>query len=179
MKFQRINVIGTSGMGKSTFCRKLSEISGYPHIQLDALFWMPGWKCKENSEFYPLLEKSLDQPCWILDGNYQSTSPIKWKNADLVIWLDYSFSLNLYRSFKRAIQRIITRENLWGTGNRESIRRSFFSKDSILLWTIQTHHLIKREYELTIKDDAYQHIKFIRFKTPKEADQFLNNFDSQ
>ncbi len=174
MKFQRINVVGASGTGKSTFCKRLSEKTGYPHIQLDALFWKPNWEPTDKENFLPLLEKTLHQECWILDGNYQSTSSVKWKNVEAVIWLDYSFPLNIYRCIKRSVTRAITREEIWpGTGNRESFRRSFFSRESIILWTLKTHHHVKREYHEVLKDKKYQHIEFIQLKSPKEAEQFL------
>ncbi len=40
---QRILVMGSSGSGKSTFARRLSEITNIPAVSLDALFWKPGW----------------------------------------------------------------------------------------------------------------------------------------
>lgn len=40
---KRIMVIGSPGIGKSTFSRKLSEITGIPLIHLDKEFWNDGW----------------------------------------------------------------------------------------------------------------------------------------
>lgn len=41
---KRINVVGTSGSGKSTFGRQLSQQICAPYIEMDALFWQPNWK---------------------------------------------------------------------------------------------------------------------------------------
>ncbi len=48
---------------------------------------------------------------WILDGNYSRTQDLKLRYIDTIIWLDYSFSFNLYRSIKRAITRAVTQKN--------------------------------------------------------------------
>jgi adenylate kinase family enzyme len=40
---QRVLVLGSSGSGKSTFARKLGEITGLPVVHIDQLFWEPGW----------------------------------------------------------------------------------------------------------------------------------------
>ena len=48
---QRVLVMGSSGSGKSTFSRKLSEITGIPIVSLDALYWKPGWVASDNAEF--------------------------------------------------------------------------------------------------------------------------------
>ena len=110
----------------------------------------------------------------MLDGNYTRTIPIKWERVDMVIWLDYSFPRTFYRSVKRALRRSFTKEELWeGTGNRESLRRSFFSKDSIILWSVKNFRAVRRKYEVLLGDKKYSHIKFVRLRNPSEADSFL------
>lgn len=175
MMYQRINVIGTSGSGKSTFSKQLSDITGYPHIQIDALFWKPNWEPSDDQEFLPLLESTLEQESWILDGNYQKTAPVKWKNVEAVIWLDYSYPLTFYRILKRTIKRSFTREKLWGTNNREQFMKGFFSRESIIWWMMKTHSPYRKEYSLIMEVPEYAHIHFIRLKSPKEAQQFLDD----
>ena len=55
--------------------------------------------------------------------------------ADTLIWLDLPFPLVMWRLLRRTLGRIRSRQDLWGTGNRESFRGAFLSRDSILLWT--------------------------------------------
>ena len=40
---QRINVVGTTGAGKTTVARRLSEVLRIPHVETDALFWASNW----------------------------------------------------------------------------------------------------------------------------------------
>ena len=170
----RINVVGTSSSGKTTFSRKLSSILSIPHIEMDALFWGPNWYIPTNEEFLLKLQSALKGSCWILDGNYTTrTLSIKLERVTTIIWLDFSFPRTLYQAVIRAIKRIITRKELWqNTGNRETIK-SLFSKDSIVLWTIKTYRKFRPFYEPLIKSDDYSRIKFIRLKSPKEVALFL------
>lgn len=175
--YQRINIVGTSSSGKTTFSKLLSDILGFDHIEMDQIFWGPNWYWPSDDEFFANLRKTLEaRNSWILDGNYTRTIPIKWEYVELVIWLDYSFVRTLLQSLKRTFKRAIAREELWiGTGNRESFRKSFFSKDSIILWMIKTHNKVRKKYERFMNDKNYSGIKFVRLRTPTESREFLNN----
>jgi adenylate kinase family enzyme len=179
---KRINVIGTSGSGKSTFARKLSSKLGAPYFELDAIFWKPNWTEPTDEELFAKLREALDRPAWVLDGNYSRTNSIKWEKADMVIWLDYSFRRTLLQAVTRAIRRAWTKEELWaGTGNRESFRGSFLSRKSIIWWTIR-QHAPTREKNLRLIADSqkpggkYAHVKFVRLTSHRDADRFLLEF---
>jgi adenylate kinase family enzyme len=175
LKIERINVVGTSGSGKSTFCKKLAKILHYPYIEMDKFFWEPKWKQASSEDFLSKLSKELLQEQWVLDGNYTDSIPIKWKNVDMVNWLDYSFSLTLFRAVKRALVRVYSQKEIWeGTGNKESFFKTFCSKDSIILFAIKTHAYHRNRYLNYMKDAQYAHIEFIRLKNHSEAQRFLN-----
>jgi len=171
----RVNVLGTSGSGKSTFAKKLAHRLNSPYIELDLLFWEPNWKEPSDSVFFKRIEDALSSgPHWVLDGNYNRAQPVKWKQVTTVIWLDYSFPRVLYQAVRRAIIRGIKREELWvGTGNRESLLKTFFTRKSILLWTIQTYDRMKDRYE-KLERDQNRSFEFIRLRSPKEAANFLS-----
>lgn len=172
--FSRINVVGTSGSGKSTFAKKLSSALGYPYVEMDKVFWGPNWKKPSEEEFFDKLRLAVSGPQWVLDGNYTRTIPIKWENIELVIWLDYSFPRALFQAIRRASFRAWTKEELWeGTGNRESFRKSFFSRESIIWWTITTYTKTRKKYESYLSDKRFSHIQFIRLKNHAEAQDFL------
>lgn len=171
---KKINVIGTSGSGKTTFSRRLANTLEYPYIEMDKLFWGPNWYWPTDEEFFQKIRVALEAESWVLDGNYNRTLEIKWRNVDTVIWLDYSFSRTLFQAVKRALTRSLTKEEIWeGTGNRESFKKSFMSKDSIILWTIKTHSNVRQRYLDCMTDPKYAHIQFFRIKNPSEAEKFL------
>ncbi|WP_240613746.1 adenylate kinase [Salinicola acroporae] len=161
----KINVVGTSGSGKSTLARKLASVLDVPHIQLDQLYWQADWQGTPDDEFFARLRRAMaaSPDGWVIDGNFDRTRHIKWPEADIVIWLDLGFWRVLGQSVRRAIERIVTREELWpGTGNRESFRQTFLSRRSILLWSLGTWRQNRRRYLDAMIDPAYRHIRFVR-----------------
>jgi adenylate kinase family enzyme len=170
----KVNIIGTSATGKSTFARKLAAMLDFPYVEMDKIFWGPNWKWPSDEEFFANLKDALEQPNWILDGNYTRTVPVKWEKVELVIWLDYSFLRTLFQAVRRATARAWTKEELWeGTGNKESFRKSFFSKESIIWWAVKNHGKVRKKYEAYLVDKKFEHIKFVRLRSHAEADSFL------
>lgn len=175
--FRKINVVGASGSGKTTFSKSLSCILGFEHIEIDSVFWGPNWHHPSDEEFYSDLKQSLkNKDSWILDGNYTRTIPIKWENVELVIWLDYSFTRTLIQALIRAFMRSLTKKELWeGTGNRETFKKSFFSRDSIIFWTIRTHSKVRLKYERLMNDPEFSNITFVRLRSPLQSRRFLKD----
>ena len=144
----RIVIIGTSCSGKTTLAKKIQVILNVTHIELDALHWKPNWVEREDNEFKSLVEKAVKNKNWVIDGNYSIVRDILWSRATTIIWLNYSFPLVLYRSISRSFKRSATKEVIF-SGNVESFKRSFLSKESIILWVIKTHALKKKKYLLS------------------------------
>src|ERR1700710_951001 len=87
---ERILVMGSSGSGKSTFARRLSDITGIPMVSLDALFWRPGWVESDAAEFQTRVAEAASQARGIMDGDYIShdASHVRRGAADTVFWFD-------------------------------------------------------------------------------------------
>lgn len=177
-ELQRINVVGTSSSGKSTFARRLAYLLDCPHIELDRLFWKPGWQQATPDDFKASLEQAIEGERWVIDGNYNDTEPIKQDRLTTVIWLDYSLGTTLSRSFWRAVQRSWTRQEIWpDTCNRESFRRNFASRDSVLLWTLTSYRPNRKKYLAMMKKPELSAIDFIRLRHPRQASTFLQSLE--
>ena len=171
---RKINVVGSSGSGKSTFSQQLAEVLKTRYIEMDMLYWLPDWQERDDADFFTILRQHLQGDSWVLDGNYNRTRAIKWAYADTVIWLDYSRQRTALQSVKRAVQRSVCRQELWpGTGNVESFKRAFFSKESVVRWSWQNYHRIRRRYLTAIADPEYRHLHFIQLTSPQMARDFI------
>ncbi|MGL6010114.1 MAG: adenylate kinase, partial [Shewanella oncorhynchi] len=102
------------------------------------------------------------------------TQAVKWRDVDWVVWVDYGFSRTLWQAVRRAAVRAWHQTELWpDTGNCESFRCSFFSRESIILWTIKTYRKNRIKYLADQQDPANRHIRFIQLRSPAETAAFL------
>lgn len=169
---QRIHVVGTSGSGKTTLAEHLAQQLGIPHIEMDALHWGPNWTPIPEEVFQKRLREALNAPAWTVDGNYGRVRACIWERADTVVWLDYPLATIMGRLILRTFRRALKHEELWGN-NRESLTRAFFSRDSILLWALQTYRRRRREYPVLFARSEYAHLTFVRLRTPQESARWL------
>lgn len=172
---QRIVVIGTTGSGKSTLAAALAQRLDADFVELDALNWLPGWQQAETAVFRRRVIDAIQGERWVVGGNYSKARDVIWTKADTLIWLDYPFPLVVWRLFRRSVRRIVTQENLWNTGNRETWRAQFFSRDSLFLWAVKRHWHYRRWMDAIIKQPEYAHLRLIRFRSPGETARWLES----
>lgn len=173
---QRICVIGTSGAGKTTLAHQVSLVLNVPHVELDSLYWEPNWRTVPMDIFYSRVEKYLMANRWIVDGNYSSVRNIVWGKADTMIWLDYGFPLVMSRVVRRTFHRIVTQQQVCN-GNYETWKKAF-SKESIILWALQTYGRRREEYPILFKKSEYCHLNIVRLSSPKAARDWLSTLTS-
>jgi len=136
---QRVVVFGTTGSGKSWLAERLAERHGLRVVELDRLYWGRDWQPAPLDLFRHRVENEIRDGDWIVVGNYGQVRDLTWRAADTLIWLDLPFPLVMGRLLRRTVGRVLSGQELWGTGNRETFRNAFLSRDSILLWAIKTH----------------------------------------
>src|SRR5436190_12173964 len=124
---QRVVVFGPAGSGESWLAERLARRHGQRVIELDGLFWGPDWQPAPLELFRHRVERETRDGDWIVVGIYGQVRDLTWRAADTLIWLDLPFPLVMWRLLWRTLRRSITQENLWGTGNTESLVRSFFT----------------------------------------------------
>lgn len=171
---QRISVVGTTGSGKTTLARQISQCRQIPHIELDALHWGPNWTAASDQVFRARVAEALKGDCWVVDGNYSQVRGLVWSQADTVVFLDYSFWLVMSRLLRRTLQRSLKQEELW-SGNREDIRQSFFSQNSILLWMLKTYDQNRKKYPILFQQPEYAHLSVVHLQSPQKTDEWLSS----
>ncbi|MGH2521203.1 MAG: adenylate kinase [Anaerolineales bacterium] len=169
----RLAVVGITGSGKTTFARALAGRLAVPHVELDALYWKPGWKEAPRAAFRERLAQALNAPAWVVDGNYGFARDMIWGRATGLIWLDYSLPLTLWRLTLRTWRRLLTREELWN-GNRERLRDFFFSRESLYLWALKSYPKQRREYPAALQRPEHAHLAVERLRSPRAAAVWLS-----
>jgi len=167
-------VIGTSCSGKTTLAGQVAGILGVPHIELDAIHWLPDWQERPTEEFRELTALAVAADHWVVDGNYGPVRDIVWTRATSIIWLNYSFPLVIWRALSRTIRRSVGGQILY-SGNKESLRMAFLSRESIIWWAITTYHRRRREYPVLFQDQEFRHLNIIELRKQHEADAFLSS----
>ena len=171
---QRVVVVGTSCSGKTALAGRVAGILGVPHIELDAIHWLPKWRERPTEEFRELTARAVAADLWVVDGNYSKVRDIVWARATCVIWLNYSFPMVIWRALSRTITRSVGGQVLF-SGNKESLRMAFLSKESIIWWVISTYRRRRREYPVLFQKQEFRHLNIIEFRKQREADAFLRS----
>lgn len=100
---RRVLVIGCPGAGKSTLARRMAGALGLPLIELDRVFWRPGWIQTPGEVFREAVVRLTGSAAWIMDGNYGDTYDLRMPAADTVVFLDLPRGACMYRVVMRTI----------------------------------------------------------------------------
>lgn len=106
---ERIIVIGCPGAGKSTFARRLRDITGLPLHYLDQIWHRADRTNASREEFDAALRGILAGDRWVIDGNYSRTLEMRLERCDAVFLLDYPLAVCLAGAQARVGQ---TREDM-------------------------------------------------------------------
>ena len=170
LREKRIVVVGTRGVGKSTFAREMSHRLALPCVQLDAPCWERNWTMAAPEVFRRRAAEATTEDSWVVDGEYDTVRDIIWHRATHLVWLDYPFLLNAYRHFSRTARRILTQEELWN-GNRQRLQP--LSRNSFFLWLIRGYWRRRNELQRLFQSHDYAHLQKVRLRSPESARQWL------
>lgn len=164
-------MIGTTGSGKTTIARHLAGNLSVPHVELDALFWNPGWQAAPLDQFRERVDRALKDDAWVADGNYSKVRDLVWGRADTVVWLDYSFPVIMSQLLSRTTRRLVDGAELWN-GNRETLVNAL-SPDSILLWALKTYRRNRQRYADLLQRPEYSHLAVIHLRSRPATSDWL------
>ena len=85
---KKVIVIGSPGSGKTTFSEKLKSYTNLPLFYLDAIWHKSDRTHISREEYDARLSEILSTDEWIIDGNYNRTLEIRFKECDTVFFLD-------------------------------------------------------------------------------------------
>jgi adenylate kinase family enzyme len=173
---KKIIIIGPSGAGKTILAQVLSKKLAIPHVELDSINHQANWQPIDKDIFRSKVNSITAQDSWIFCGNYFSILGIDfWKQADTIIWCDYSFPVVLGRLLRRTVRRVFTRQILWNE-NKEMFTVNFLSYDSVILWMMREWNNHKKNYGLLFSQpETLPGINLVRLKSPRATNGFLEN----
>ena len=138
---RHIVVWGVTGSGKTTLAERIGEALGIGVVDLDAIRHARGWDTTDWPEFRQVLTERLTGLAdgWVVAGSYSQIMDVYLSRIDTMVWINLPFRVTFWRLLKRTVPRAIRKTQLYTpTGPHESLRQSFFSKQSILWWAIHS-----------------------------------------
>lgn len=161
---QKAIVIGCPGAGKSTFARKLRDVTNLPLFYLDMLWHKPDKTNISREEFDRKLYDILNKDEWIIDGNYQRTLEVRLKACDTVFLLDFS-SEDCIRGVQSRIGKIREEMPWIETEFDEEFRRA-----------IMEFHTMKIPQIYMLLDTYRDGREIVVFQSRKEADEYIERY---
>ena len=166
---RKVIVIGCPGAGKTTFAKKLHEVTGLPLIHLDAVWHRPDRTTIGREAFDAFLRSVMEGNAWILDGNYVRTLPMRLQYSDTVFFLDYSAYICLAGTEERVGRQ---RDDIPWT--EEALNEEFRKK--ILSFHTDTHPVICSMLE---EEQRKGEKDVFVFRSRDKADAFLSFIQDQ
>ena len=104
---RRIAVIGRAGAGKTTVALELGDALGLPVVHLDRLYWDPGWRPVDRSEFEARQADAVAGDAWVIDGGYLASDgwPERMRRAEVVVLVEAPLRVCLARIIRRSVRR--------------------------------------------------------------------------
>ncbi|MCC7364373.1 MAG: AAA family ATPase [Dehalococcoidia bacterium] len=170
-----IAIYGPSGSGKSTLARAVAARLGLPLVELDAVYHGPGWSEPAPEVYRARVQELLDRYAggWVFDGNYSVARDLVLPRATTAVWLRLPFRVVFPRLVGRTLRRVATREELWN-GNRETMGKTFLSRESILLWGITNWRPHRRKTRRMLREVPHS-ARIVVLRSPPEVAAWLDS----
>ena len=167
VQMQRVLVIGCPGSGKTTFSRRLAEITGLPLHHLDSIWHRPDRTHIPEDAFAQKLEEIMARDRWILDGNFNRTLEMRLRRCDAVFLLEYPVEICLQGVHDRMGKP--RAEMPWVETEEDPEFRAFI--ESFPEMSLPRIYALLRQYR--------EGRNIIIFKSRAEADAFLKQMEAR
>lgn len=166
---RRVLVAGVSGVGKSTLCRRIAQLTGHPYTEIDELFHGPDWT--PRTTFDDDVGALSARDSWVTEWQYDQARPLLAARADTLVWLDLPAGIALSRVIRRTVRRSRTREVLWNGNTEPGLWFALTSRDGVIQWAIRT----RRKYNALVPaaEAANPHLQVIRLESQGQVESWL------
>ncbi len=168
----RIQIIGGSGSGKTTLGQALAARLGLPFVDLDDLYWEPGWREVGHDELKRRVAPIAAQSSWLVVGNYGATAELLlWSRLTTLVVLDLPYPTLMWRILHRSLRRALRREPCCN-GNFESLRR-LLRHDAPLRYLTRTWRQRRTRYVTLAGEAALNHAQVVHLTRQADVDAWL------
>lgn len=88
-RHRKIAVVGNSAAGKSTLSRLLGRSLAIQVYSIDKIYWLPGWKLRDQVSFHVLHKEWVEEDSWIIEGvGYWDEMEYRISASDITVFLD-------------------------------------------------------------------------------------------
>lgn len=101
---RRVIVIGSPGAEKGALARAIAERLKIPCIELERLYWRPGWRKPEAEEWRAQMAELVAREDWVIEGTFPSTLDMRVARADWLVFVDAPMPVCLIRKFKEMMR---------------------------------------------------------------------------
>ena len=144
--------------------------SAHREAALQSCAFLIDW-LKTKAPFWKLEETPAGER-WVVDGNYRQTRDVVWPRATAIVWLNFGFPTVFARALRRTLRRVAMQERLFA-GNRETLWRTFATRESLLWWVITSYRRRMREFRALRASGAYPALAWYELTRPRETARFL------
>lgn len=164
----KIAVIGYSGSGKSTLAKRMGELYGCPVLHLDTVQFEENWKERDKEQAKEIVKKFLENPCWVVDGNYRRFfHERRMEEADRIIFLNF----NRFACFRRARRRAKKYKNKVREDMAAGCKEKFdYEFKKWILFDGRTKEKRQHYKNIALKYPD----KFVMLKNQRQLDAFLH-----
>jgi energy-coupling factor transporter ATP-binding protein EcfA2 len=167
----RILVLGRTGSGKTTLARQLAAALEVPHVELDSLYFGPGFSTVSLPVLRERTTAAIAAERWVIDGNKRAVRDLVWPRADTIVWLDYPLGVSLWRLTRRARRRtaVLKAE----AGAETGLPRQLLAGGKGVLTALRSHAGQRREYPRMFAQPANRHLAVVRLRSPRATRRWL------
>lgn len=157
LNYKKIIVIGCSGAGKTTFSKKLAQITDIPLYHLDSFYWKEDATHISRCDLIKKQKAVFKTDKWIIDGNFRNTLEMRVKESELIYFFDIPKDV--------CVQGVINRNS------RDELPCELPVNDE-LIGFIENFERDVKPFILNLFD-KYSDKRIITFHSRNEADEYL------
>jgi hypothetical protein len=162
---RRVVVVGCCGSGKSTLAAALARRLGVPHVERDLLG-------PQGSDAYRAgAAHAVAADAWVFDGAPYYVEDVVYPRTQLVVALDFSRSVVMYRVIRRSLRLTL---GLGGGGSHDRAPlRDWVRPEHHVRWAWTSWPERKREIALLDARPDLAGAETVRLATPRAAAVWL------